>query len=519
MVIITKMMKTLNYIKRYIAVFVMLLGITLSFTGCYEADPPMISVSKKIVRIDQQAQSVTITVTSNSEWSVESDASWCIPSRSAGRGTTDIELVVDACSSTSDRQAVVTLKTVGRDKTQTTVTISQSALNCILMLSPESVAVGNEATSVSFAVASNSDWTVTSSKEWAVPSVSSGNGNAIVKIAVAENTSHSVDRSATIEVVSGNEGSRVTEEFIIDQSSRDLPSFVLGHSALNFTAKAKTEGSNVARVFSITNITGEITVSSQFSWCNAVYTDGYVVVTVDDNTGNSARQCVVNVLADVEGEAVVKQIAVYQQGLGSPVLTLVKNNVTVGADCPGTSDGSFNVTVGYYSNTSSTKVTVVEDYPEWITNVNLGANTLSFNISRNSLPEERGTVITLKAVLSDETIYYPVTVTQRAEDKIELSLSQNYANFTAKADTLTLAACTNLANAEVIAYVSNASWCKVTTRTLASNYDITSVITVYVEENYNYDARTASVVIVGKSPRSEERCVGKECRSRWSPYH
>ena len=27
------------------------------------------------------------------------------------------------------------------------------------------------------------------------------------------------------------------------------------------------------------------------------------------------------------------------------------------------------------------------------------------------------------------------------------------------------------------------------------------------------------VVIPGINPRSEERRVGKECRSRWSPYH
>ena len=25
--------------------------------------------------------------------------------------------------------------------------------------------------------------------------------------------------------------------------------------------------------------------------------------------------------------------------------------------------------------------------------------------------------------------------------------------------------------------------------------------------------------IISRSPRSEERRVGKECRSRWSPYH
>ena len=26
-------------------------------------------------------------------------------------------------------------------------------------------------------------------------------------------------------------------------------------------------------------------------------------------------------------------------------------------------------------------------------------------------------------------------------------------------------------------------------------------------------------VLASKAPRSEERRVGKECRSRWSPYH
>src|SRR2546426_11713427 len=33
------------------------------------------------------------------------------------------------------------------------------------------------------------------------------------------------------------------------------------------------------------------------------------------------------------------------------------------------------------------------------------------------------------------------------------------------------------------------------------------------------DARTEPVVGEGSTSRSEERRVGKECRSRWSPYH
>ena len=33
-----------------------------------------------------------------------------------------------------------------------------------------------------------------------------------------------------------------------------------------------------------------------------------------------------------------------------------------------------------------------------------------------------------------------------------------------------------------------------------------------------YDKPTANIILNGEN-RSEERRVGKECRSRWSPYH
>ena len=34
-----------------------------------------------------------------------------------------------------------------------------------------------------------------------------------------------------------------------------------------------------------------------------------------------------------------------------------------------------------------------------------------------------------------------------------------------------------------------------------------------------FASTTATAVILGSEQRSEERRVGKECRSRWSPYH
>src|SRR5256885_15377690 len=39
------------------------------------------------------------------------------------------------------------------------------------------------------------------------------------------------------------------------------------------------------------------------------------------------------------------------------------------------------------------------------------------------------------------------------------------------------------------------------------------------EQRYENDRRTVEDRVPSAPPRSEERRVGKECRSRWAPYH
>ena len=41
--------------------------------------------------------------------------------------------------------------------------------------------------------------------------------------------------------------------------------------------------------------------------------------------------------------------------------------------------------------------------------------------------------------------------------------------------------------------------------------EMTEAIIQYFKRKYN--------LLIGENTRSEERRVGKECRSRWSPYH
>ena len=47
----------------------------------------------------------------------------------------------------------------------------------------------------------------------------------------------------------------------------------------------------------------------------------------------------------------------------------------------------------------------------------------------------------------------------------------------------------------------------------------TNVLVVIDDLKRHADAYREISLLTDKAPRSEERRVGKECRSRWSPYH
>ena len=42
---------------------------------------------------------------------------------------------------------------------------------------------------------------------------------------------------------------------------------------------------------------------------------------------------------------------------------------------------------------------------------------------------------------------------------------------------------------------------------------------VRIMEGVKLEVEPERVIVIREYPRSEERRVGKECRSRWSPYH
>ena len=54
---------------------------------------------------------------------------------------------------------------------------------------------------------------------------------------------------------------------------------------------------------------------------------------------------------------------------------------------------------------------------------------------------------------------------------------------------------------------------------LGANKGIDNTFTTAVRELGEWIGTNGHTLVYGGSKRSEERRVGKECRSRWSPYH
>ena len=472
-----------------------------AFSGCIESDPPMIDVSKHSIQTGCEAQSISVTVTSNARWTAASNSSWVTLSRTEGTNTEELDLILEACDASQSRMAVITLKTEGRNETQTTITVSQSAKNAVLQIAPSAVTAGAAAQNVAFAIASNTEWTVTSTSDWAAPKMVSGSGNAIVTVALAENSSHTADREAKIVVSAGNEVERTQSEFTITQISRELPSIFLTHNTLSFAANAKTAGTNVANIPIVTNITGDVKVTSEFSWCDATYSNGVVTVTVQDNTANEPRTCIVTVFADVEGSMVMKQILVTQAGVGAPTLTMVNTNIVLPSFSGDPNSQAQTASIFYLPSSEDIAVSVEKDYPSWISDVAVDKthHLITFKVAANESSSPRETTLSVIAKIGDQTMAYPVAVTQQGVGELKLVLATKSVGVSAAGETFTVDAFVNSAQATITAYSANASWTTVQTKSTSNSFGISSVLTVTVAENASADPRSSEIIVPVKA--------------------
>ncbi|MBQ9475456.1 MAG: BACON domain-containing protein [Bacteroidales bacterium] len=129
-----------------------------------------------------------------------------------------------------------------------------------LNVSPATAKVAASATSTTFEIASNVDWTCTSKTAGFTVDKASGNGNATVTVSFEANTSTTDEKVGTIEVASAD---AATQTFVVTQAKADDPSLV---------------------VYELTN--AEIIATY-----NALKNAGYQDVTYESESGTWTGQC------------------------------------------------------------------------------------------------------------------------------------------------------------------------------------------------------------------------------------
>ncbi len=183
----------------------------------------ILEVSTNSLSFGVSGGSESVSITSNTSWTVTSSESWCAVSTSTGSGNGTVSISVTANTSASSRTATVTF-TSGNVKREVKVTQDAPTLS----ISPNTLSFDASGGSKSVSVTSNTSWTVTSSETWCTVSSSSGSGNGTVSISVTANTSTS-SRTAKLTFTSGD----IRREVSVTQ--KGTSGTVSGDDAVSYT--------------------------------------------------------------------------------------------------------------------------------------------------------------------------------------------------------------------------------------------------------------------------------------------
>lgn len=200
-----------------------------------------LSVTPTSLSFDYGSGSKSISITSNTDWTVKSSASWLIVSKTSGTGNASVNLSASANTNTSSRSATVTI--TGGGKT-VTCSVSQAAApepSIVMMIG--SYQISADAKTIDVYVSSNTSWTVSSNQTWAKPTQTSGSGDMTLPVAVSANY-NSTSRTATLTFTAGTKTAKC--QIIQDGKKITLlfeePFIAWGTQRTNVMSTMKTRG-------------------------------------------------------------------------------------------------------------------------------------------------------------------------------------------------------------------------------------------------------------------------------------
>lgn len=431
-------------------------GITKSFT----TEQLQLSTSINNIEAGDLENTYSVKINSNTDWHASSNQNWCEVSPNTGTTNSTINILLKANTTTSARQAIVTV-TAGNKEQK--ITINQKGCHENLAVSSNYFSVSPENKSYNFVIYTNLSWEASSDQSWCVLSSSSGNGENTLSFTVSENTT-GLERKAVVKVKSGS----LTQEITIIQQSK---SATLSVSTNIFSVNADRNTYN----FSITSNL-DWTITSDQSWCTPSIAAGSnnqtVSFVVSENTSTQERMAMISVKAGT----LLQQITVTQTGTNQ-TLAVSKNSFLFGSEI---GQGEFTISSNTNWNISSDK-----SWCSVATTSGSNNKTVSFSITENTSTQRRIAIITINT--SSSSIQIVVTQEGKTEVLPNLSVSPGSISVTASEQTSSFDITSN-SNWTI---TSNQTWC--TPSVTSGSGDKT--ITCSVSANTSSQSRTATMTI------------------------
>ncbi|GHT45745.1 hypothetical protein AGMMS49965_22900 [Bacteroidia bacterium] len=447
------------------AIIIVIAGaVAKTVTVTQPAGDAALSVDKTKIAATDTAASYSIAVTSNSVWTVSSDATWCTLTTKISGINDTVKVNVKENITTSTRKATITI--TAEAGTKTIIVTQAAADDTSLKFDKASIEATAEADSYSFTVTSKRTWDVESDAEWCTLTTASNK----IMVDVAKNTIASI-RKATITVTDGV----VTKTLLVTQ--------VAAKATLSIN-KINIPDTIIATAASyLIDVTSNSTwtVSSDAAWCTMTTVpgispgDGIIMVNVAENTTAGTRKATITVTAD---GTVAKKVVVTQQA-PLPVLTIDKADIAA-------TDTAARYSIAVMSNSAW----VVRSDAEWCTMATTvsGMNgTITVNVAENEdITDSRTAIITI--ITAEAGTTKEITVTQAPAATLELDKTSIPEAIAAAASYLI-----NVTSNSTWAVSSDAEWCSLTT--VSNTGTSTGKIMVNVAENTTAGSRKATITV------------------------
>ena len=424
-----------------------------------------LSVSPTNMDFTAKTESKTFTVTSNSDWTATSDASWVKLNASSGNGNAQVTVTTEENTTITQRSATITIKTAD-GKATANVKVTQSAANVIFSVDKNEFNVASTGESFSVKVSHNIGYKITSMPEWVNQTNKATSGNTDTFTFKADaNASTSPREGVIVFCNDNNECVPVT----VKQAGASA-SLSVSPTELAFSAAT---GSKMISVTSNTDWTA--TSSASWAKINAANGNGntQVTVTADENTTITQRNATITIkTADGKATANVK----VTQSAANVIFSVDKNEFNVAA-----AGESFSVKV---THNIGYKITSL---PEWVNQTNKttsgNTDTFTFKADANASTSPREGVIVF---CNDNNECVPVTVKQ-AGANVFLSVTPGSLTFASQGQT------------KSISIKSNTDW-KASSNKSWVNLDMQegrgdAELCISTIENTNTSERTATITI------------------------